>query len=77
MESYIFVRPGDGSGEVEETAKRLRAQLGSDDAAGFVKYLYVTRADQTIVFLAGPDVPFAAELRKRRGWTEPARLAGG
>jgi hypothetical protein len=76
MESHIFTRPGDAGGEVEEIAKRLRGQLGSDEAAGLVKYLYVTRADQTVVFLAGPEVPFAAELRARRGWTEPARLAG-
>jgi hypothetical protein len=76
MESYIFVRPGDATAEVEEMARRLRGQHGSDEAAGFVKYLYVTRANQTVVFLAGPDTPFAAELRARRGWLEPGRLAG-
>jgi hypothetical protein len=73
---YIFTRQGDGSGEVEEIARKLRASLGSDEAAGFVKYIYVTQADSTVVFLSSPDAPFAAELRRRRGWMEPAQLAG-
>jgi hypothetical protein len=76
MESYIFLRPGDATAEVDEAARRMRARHGSDEAAGFVKHLYVTRADQTVVFLTGPDVPLAAELRSRRGWMEPARLTG-
>ena len=75
-ESYIFTRPGDGTRDVEEIGKALRAQLGSDAAAGFVKFFYVTQADSTVVFLTGPDTPFAAELRKRRVWMEPAKLAG-
>jgi hypothetical protein len=73
---YIFTRQGDGSAELEEIANRLRASQGSDEAAGFVKHIYVTQADSTVVFLSSPDAPFAAELRRRRGWMEPARLAG-
>jgi hypothetical protein len=73
---YIFTRQGDGTREVEEIQRRLRASLGSDEAAGFVKFFYVTQADSTVVFLASPDAPFAAELRRGRGWLEPARLAG-
>jgi hypothetical protein len=75
-ESYIFTRQGDATAEVDEIARRLRGELGSDAASGFVKFFYVTKADSTVVFLAGPDAPFAAELRARRGWMEPARLAG-
>ena len=76
MENYIFLRPGDATAEVEQVAKKLRGEHGSDEAAGFVKHLYVTRADQTVVFLTAPDTPFAAELRSRRGWMEPAKLTG-
>lgn len=72
--SYVFTRQGDGSRDVEEIAKRLRAQLGSDAAAGFTKFFYVTQADSTVVILTGPDVPFAAELRGRWPWVEPAQV---
>lgn len=61
----VFVRPGDGRGEVD----RLVREAG--EGSGFEKYFYVARADQTVVMVAGRDVPLAVLLRARPGWTEP------
>lgn len=72
---HIFTHGGDASAEVEEIARRLRAELGSDEAAGFVKYLYVSQAKMTVVFLTRRETRFAAELRARGGWREPGDQA--
>lgn len=61
----VFVRPGDGRDEVD----RLVREAGP--GSGFEKYFYVARADQTVVMVAGREVPLAALLRARPGWTEP------
>lgn len=68
---HIFIRAGDALAEVDAALKRLRAAGTDSAAAGFNKYLYVTQADQTVVFLTGRDVPLAAELRALAGWMEP------
>lgn len=64
----VFVRRGDARPEVD----RLLAELQSaPDQAGFHKYVYVARADQTVVMVATRDAPLARALRAREGWSEP------
>jgi hypothetical protein len=71
-ESVVFLRRGDASAEVESILQAVRDRGEQPEAAGFVRYFFVTQAEQTVVMVTGPDVPFAAELRSRRGWTVPA-----
>ena len=71
-EAVVFLRRGDASAEVEAILKTLRDRGESPEAAGFVRYFFVTQAEQTVVMVTGADVPFAAELRSRRGWSVPA-----
>ncbi|HYW10256.1 MAG TPA: hypothetical protein VE913_25045 [Longimicrobium sp.] len=68
---HIFIHPGDALAAVDATLRRLEAAGTGREAAGFGKYLYVTQAKQTVVFLTGRDVPLAVELRATRGWMEP------
>ncbi len=69
--SHIFIKKGDALREVDAALARC-AERGVDRAAaGFVKYLFATQADQTIVFLTSRDAPLAGELRALRGWSEP------
>ncbi|HEX8431838.1 MAG TPA: hypothetical protein VF625_11135 [Longimicrobium sp.] len=68
---HIFIHPGDALAAVDAALRRLEAAGTGREAAGFVKYLHVTQAKQTVVFLTGRDVPLAAELRAIKGWMEP------
>lgn len=68
---HIFTRAGDGTGDVDAVLREMAARGMDGPAAGYAKHLYVTRADQTVVFLSARDVPFAAALRARPGWREP------
>ncbi len=69
--SHIFIKKGDALREVDAALARC-AERGVDRAAaGFVKYLFATQADQTIVFLTSRGAPLAAELRTLGGWSEP------
>lgn len=63
----VFTRPGDACAEVD----RLVAELGGAAAAGLHRYLYVSRADSTVVMVTARDVPLADALRGRAGWVEP------
>lgn len=64
----VFIKRGDARGEVD----RLLAELGATPAeAGFHKYLFVTKADQTVVMVASRSSPIAGALRGRAGWVEP------
>jgi hypothetical protein len=64
----VFVARGDARAEVD----RLLGELGlAPEAAGFRKYFYVAKAEQTVVMTLGRDTPLAAALRGRRGWSEP------
>ena len=63
----VFIRRGDGRAEVDG----LVTELGGPDAAGFLKYFFVAKADQTVVMTRHRTAPLAAALRSRRGWTEP------
>jgi len=68
---HVLTRDGDGCGEVDEVLRALEARGVSREAAGFVKCMYVTRAEQTVAMVRGRASPLAAELRARRGWREP------
>ncbi|HET6230586.1 MAG TPA: hypothetical protein VFE05_11000 [Longimicrobiaceae bacterium] len=68
---HIFTRPGNGFDDVNAVLGEMKKRGLTPEAAGFNKYLIVTQADQTVVFLTGRDVPFAAALRRRPGWLEP------
>lgn len=73
MEFHVFIRRGDARAEVDS----LLRQLGSTpEAAGMHKYIFVAKADQTVVMLVGPDVPLAQSLRGRAGWQEPSAQPG-
>lgn len=67
----IFTRRGDARAEVDRILEDLKPVHGSAEAAGFHKYLYVTNANQTVVFVTVRDSPLAAALRGRSGWQEP------
>lgn len=67
-EHPIFIRRGDARIEVD----RLIAELGVSPAdAGLHKYLYVAKADQTVVMVVGRSSPLANALRGRPDWSEP------
>ena len=68
---HIFTRAGDGTRDVEGVLRDLAARGLSAEAAGYVKHLVVTRADQTVVFLVSRDAPFADALRRLPAWREP------
>jgi len=66
---HIFTKSGDARPELDAVLK----QIGAADAeqAGYAKSIYVTRADQTVVFVTGREAPLAHALRDRTGWQEP------
>jgi hypothetical protein len=65
----VFIKRGDARAEVDQLLAELRAAHGDD--TGFHKYLFVTRAEQTVVMLTDREGPLAEALRGRRGWSEP------
>jgi hypothetical protein len=74
MPYHVLIRSGDALAEVEEALRALEARGVSREAAGFHKVMHVTQARQTVVMADDRDAPIAAELRSRRGWTEPGDL---
>ncbi|HEX2093465.1 MAG TPA: hypothetical protein VHG28_13755 [Longimicrobiaceae bacterium] len=54
----------------------LKRAHGADVDFGFHKYLFVTKADSTVVMVESPQSPLACALRGRPGWQEPG-LRGG
>lgn len=71
MTAHVFTRRGDASAEVEGLLREFRAGGGTPEEAGFVRYFYVTRAEQTVVLVASREAPFAVRLRALAGWQEP------
>lgn len=67
----VFIKRGDARSEVDRLLEELKRAHGSAEAVGFHKYIHVTKADQTVVFVTGRDTPLAAALRGRAGWQEP------
>jgi hypothetical protein len=72
-EYHVFVRRGDARAEVDGVLRELEL---TPEQGGLHKYLFVTKADQTVVMLASPQAPLAGALRGRRGWAEPAAGSG-
>lgn len=68
----VFIKRGDARAEVDRVLEELKRAHGSAGAAGFQKYLHVSKANQTVVMVTGRDTPLAATLRGRAGWLEPA-----
>jgi hypothetical protein len=68
---HVFTRAGDACAEVDEALRALAARGVTREAAGYVKCMHVTRAEQTVVMITTRDAPLAAELRGRPGWREP------
>jgi hypothetical protein len=68
---HIFVKAGDATAEVEGVLRQLGA--GTAVSKGLHKLLYVTRADQTVVFLHDAGAEVARALRGRPGWREPGQ----
>ena len=64
----VFVAGGDARAEID---RLLRELAPTPEAAGFRKYFYVAKADQTVVMALGRDTPLALALRGRKGWAEP------
>ena len=64
----VFVARGDSRAEVDRLLKELAP---SPHTAGFHKYFYVAKADQTVVMTLGRETPLALALRGRGGWIEP------
>lgn len=64
----VFIARGDARPEID---RLLRELAPTPEAAGFLKYFYVAKADQTVVMARGRGTPLALALRGRRGWTEP------
>ena len=68
----VFIARGDARAEV---ARLLKTLAPSPAAAGFHKYFYVAKADQTVVMATGRETPLAAALRARPEWSEPVEPA--
>ncbi|HEV2130857.1 MAG TPA: hypothetical protein VGR27_07135 [Longimicrobiaceae bacterium] len=67
----VFIKRGDTRAEVDRILEELKRAHGSAGAAGFHKYLHVSKANQTVVMVTGRDTPLAVALRGRAGWLEP------
>ena len=70
-EYHIFTKDGDARAEVDAVLAGLAERGMTREAAGFNKYLHVTRAEQTVVFVDSRESPLSAALRGRPGWREP------
>lgn len=75
-EYHVFTRKGDSRSEVDRLLAELKRAHGADVDAGFHKYMYVSKADMTVVMLHPGESLLSRALRGRPGWTEPG-LAGG
>lgn len=73
---HVLTRRGDARAEVDHLLAALKRERGAEVDTGFHKYVFVTKADTTVVMVHAADSPLAAALRGRPGWTEPG-LAGG
>lgn len=67
----VFLRRGDARAEVDALLRELRERHGADADLGFHKYLFVTRADQTVVMVTSLAAPLAQALARRGGWQRP------
>ncbi|HEX2188067.1 MAG TPA: hypothetical protein VHG51_04180 [Longimicrobiaceae bacterium] len=75
-EYHVLTRRGDARAEVDRALAGLKGELGAEADTGFHKYMFVTKADMTVVMVEAAGSPLARALRGRPGWTEPG-LADG
>lgn len=73
---HVLTHRGDARAEVDRVLAELKREHGADAPLGFGKYMFVTKADSTVVMVDGADSPLARALRARGGWAEPG-LRGG
>lgn len=76
-EFHVLTRRGDARPEVDRALEALKKERGAEAETGFHKYMYVTKAEITVVMVESPEAPLAAALRARPGWTEPGLRGGG
>jgi len=69
--SHVFIKDGDALAEADDALRALAARGVAREASGFVKYMHVVQAKQTVVMVESRDSPLSAELRGRPGWREP------
>lgn len=75
-EYHVLTRKGDSRAEIDRALAELKRAHGENVDAGFHKYMYVSKADMTVVMVGSAGSLLAGVLRGRPGWTEPG-LAGG
>ncbi len=75
-EKHVFMRRGDARSEVDRLLAELKRGHGPDADPGFHKYMYVAKADSTVVMVESAASPLAHLLRGRPGWTEPGVRGG-
>jgi hypothetical protein len=75
-EYHVLTHRGDARAEVDRVVAELKREQGGEAETGFHKYLYVTKADSTVVMVESADSPLTRALRARAGWQEPG-LRGG
>ncbi|MBV9774477.1 MAG: hypothetical protein JO040_11035 [Gemmatimonadetes bacterium] len=68
---HVLTHRGDARPEVDRVLAELKRAHGPDAPTGFHKYLFVTKAESTVVMVDGPDAPVARALRARGRWQEP------
>lgn len=74
-EYHVLTRRGDARPDVDRVLAELKAEHGPEVDTGFHKYMFVTKADMTVLMVYAPDSLLAGALRGRAGWSEPG-LAG-
>lgn len=75
-EYHVLMHRGDALAEVDRVLADLRRQHGADVETGFHKYVFVTKAESTVVMVESADSLLARALRGRPGWQEPGASGG-
>lgn len=70
-EYHVLMHRGDARPEVDRVLAELRRAHGAEAELGFHKYMFVTKAESTVVMVDSADSPIARALRPRPGWQEP------
>jgi RNase P/RNase MRP subunit p30 len=75
-EFHVLIHRGDALAEVDRVLAELKREHGAEVETGFHKYLFVTKAESTVVMVSSADSLLARALRGRRGWQEPGARGG-
>lgn len=73
---HVLVHRGDAIAEVDRLLAELKRRHGAEADTGFHKYMYVTKADSTVVMVASAGSLLAHALRGLPGWQEPGARGG-